>query len=204
MPRRLPIWAPFRFASRPPVARMHRPEHRSGRWERFEIVPGGIVEQRNPARVSPAAFATGAADQALAPKSHRRLSVTARLIHGTDRRSRLVSPWNEHGRKARDTGQTSSQPPRGSHPPWPGRLLLRISQGEEHEHNDTARRFKIRLPCHDNVGAVWKGLEFFRYRVIVFSAHNYMMAPCCLHKKLHVVRQLPWQIIVPAYDTVPG
>ena len=81
---------------------MHRPEHGSGRWERFEIVPAGIVQQRNPARVSSAAFAARAADEALAPKLYRRLSVTARLIHGTDRDLRLVSLCNEHGRKARD------------------------------------------------------------------------------------------------------
>src|SRR3990170_2929380 len=48
MPRRLPIWAPFRFASRPPVARMHRLQHGPGRWGRFEIVPAGIVQRRNP------------------------------------------------------------------------------------------------------------------------------------------------------------
>jgi hypothetical protein len=55
---------------------------------------------------------------------------------------------------------------------------------------------------NDNVASIGKGPEFFRYRIVVFPAHDDVMPFGSLHEELHIIRQVPGQVIVFTDDMV--
>ena len=63
---------------------------------------------------------------------------------------------------------------------------------------------KVFLSGYYNVGPVGQRPEFFGDGVIILTPHDAMMTFGGLHEILHIVRQMPGEIVLPTDDMIFG
>src|SRR6187549_906619 len=69
-------------------------------------------------------------------------------------------------------------------------------------HHKAPWSLEIILVGHYDVCAVWKRLEFFWQRFIIFSSKDHIMPLCSLHEEFHIVRKMPRQVIISPDDSI--
>src|SRR5690606_35296170 len=81
-------------------------------------------------------------------------------------------------------------------------LLCEIKRWLNAMHHCTTWCRKIFLTRDNNIRPVGKWFEFWKKRIVIFPSHNDMVSLGGFHEKFHIIREPPWQVVVPPDNTI--